>query len=152
MLNNFKSLAIGFCCACALLGSGCSKDGGSAPKLQEGSPEAIAYAFEQALCAGDSQGALKQLALEKQLGADQKDQIAMVQGKLGPGIEKLAKDVKAAGGVKEIKTESAVISQDGNSATVQTVVSFKNSGTPEQKNNLRLVKLDGQWAVSLKQD
>ena len=111
MLNNFKRLAIGFCCACALLGSGCSKDGGSAQKLQEGSPEAIAYAFEQALCAGDSQGALKQMSLEKQLGADQKDQIAMVQGKLGPGIEKLAKDVKAAGGVKEIKTESAVISR-----------------------------------------
>jgi translation initiation factor 2B subunit (eIF-2B alpha/beta/delta family) len=62
-------------------------------------------------------------------------------------IVKMGESMKEQGGLKsyELVKDGETISEDGNSATVETVLIFGNGTNSE--NSFKLVKVDGEWKI-----
>ena len=142
MLSAALLLALGF--------TGCSKKDPNQPP--EGTPEAAAYAFAQALYSGDSKSVISQLELDKQIpsskdGNDKEK--AEIKGKLEASLSRVGKDGENAGGIKDITVSKAEISEDGKTAKTNVTVTFNKSKARPQHESLTLIKLDDKWVVRL---
>lgn len=106
------------------------------------SPEDVAKEFTQKTMDGDAEAAIKMIYFQDAPPA----QVELVSSKLKVLIVESAKMVKdEKGGVDKISTESAVYSDDKQSATVKVHITFKK-GDPDV-NNLHLIHTEDGWKV-----
>lgn len=125
----------------------------TAPVYAAGSPEAVAAEYAEAMLAGDYERFLKSLRVEKQIGGDRLAEAgAKLEELFKPYLEVLKKDTERSGGI-ESTTVKAVNYPEGtdDEAVAEVTVVFKDHAQKPHEDQVRLLKLDGEWIPALQQ-
>lgn len=110
--------------------------GGTASLNKNASPSEVAVAMWKLVQDGDYEAALKQSAEQKDATPEEIEQLA-----------KFAEALYAAvGGVKEVEVLSEKISEDGQTATVELMLTYGNGKTEKQKE--KMVMTEEGWRMN----
>lgn len=113
-----------------------------------GKPEDVAIEFIEAATKGNADKMITLIYIpesdRKQAGLEE-----MVKGKTKSAAAEMKSKAEQRGGVKSISVEKSDINEEDGRARVTVITEFKNAGVKPMTDNLRLIKNDGKWQVSL---
>lgn len=126
-----KKLLFGiFTCLCALIMVSCA--GSSTPTSK-------AEAYLNDMKAGDYAAVIEHLHFKKAMTDEDKQQLATMLE------EKGQKSIEKDGAIASYEIISETISEDGTTATIESVVKYE--GGKEKNETIKLVNIDGKWLV-----
>lgn len=126
-----KKLLFGiFTCLCALIMVSCA--GSSTPTSK-------AEAYLDDMKAGDYAAVIEHLHFKKAMTDQDKQQLATMLE------EKGQKSIEKDGAIASYEIISETISEDGTTATIESVVKYE--GGKEKNETIKLVNIDGKWLV-----
>jgi len=110
------------------------------------SPAGVAQSFAEAAYSRDID------ALMEMVNIPQDAEPAMqtlARGKIEVMLDQMAASAEAKGGIEDIRSGEPTFNDDQSLATVEVTMSFKDGDASEQIEQVRLIKVDGDWKVNL---
>ncbi|WKD29585.1 DUF4878 domain-containing protein [Vreelandella venusta] len=108
-----------------------------------GKPEDTVETFFKAAAQGDTDKAIDQISF----ASVSANEMVQARGKVQMIVGEVQNRINANDGFDSVETLNSVISDDGNQATIQSQINYGNGKSTTE--NTRLVKIDGDWKISL---